>query len=256
MSNQIIKWVIENNHILNLQIKNIEYLNRYGLYQYKVTYPNQEDRFDGHGISTNEEEALAAAIGECLERYFVYSHQLKSSNGCAFHTNKNLAIENAKKEILERNSIQEAFEQKSFVSIPYSSSLINQLFADHLGVNLYKTAESFYLCKLTGPQYKYPFCNTFGHSVLPEKAIYECLLNLNQLAFGENFDHIEEKNLSTTKFVQQLKSSIHIPTGNESSTRSLNVDCQITNKLRINGIDIPGHFAHANSPEASPLIAI
>ena len=72
-------------------------------FDYKVNIKIKNKNFVGRGTNISQQDAFESAIGEALERCAINFNEIKSSNGCAFHTNLKSAITNANNEILERH---------------------------------------------------------------------------------------------------------------------------------------------------------
>lgn len=69
-----------------------------------------EAKARGYGTARGKSQAFLAALGEGLERYFFQQQQrYRTSNGFASHTDPEKALENAKRELIERDAFLRAY---------------------------------------------------------------------------------------------------------------------------------------------------
>ncbi len=105
--NQFKKWIFKTaqNNLQDFKITTLSWAkdNHLPLYDFEVLVKINSLEFQGRGTDENQDLALCKAVSEAYERYCVSILGLKNSNGCSAHLNIDLAIENAKKELIERD---------------------------------------------------------------------------------------------------------------------------------------------------------
>lgn len=105
--NRLVNEVLKMGHKIGLQIKELQWPKLLGMPIHDVTvkfslYGNDAA---GRGMSTDSfDDALVKGIGECIERVAWSKQKFDTSNGFAFHTQEDLAKNNAFKEVIERDA--------------------------------------------------------------------------------------------------------------------------------------------------------
>jgi hypothetical protein len=102
----VTEWAIDYADELNLRVKVFNWTSRWapGYFDCQVSIDALGSTFIGRSTSVSETMSLTKAISEAVERSAVVSNGLVTSSGVAAHTQRDLAIENALFEIIERDS--------------------------------------------------------------------------------------------------------------------------------------------------------
>lgn len=149
-------------------------------FDYKVNISIQDKKYEGRGINLSQKSAINAAIGEALERYAISYNSLGSSNGCAFHTDLNIATANAQNEIIERHYVMlftlGYWNQEKIIKSQYPQEikgLIDILESKKIEFDFYSlhssNSSSVILCQANGLKADEPFGLIFGSSSTTSK---------------------------------------------------------------------------------------
>jgi hypothetical protein len=173
---ELINWAIDHfNKNLEIIEQRWNIFEKQPYFDYKVNISIQENIYEGRGINLSQKNALNAAIGEAIERYAISYNNLGSSNGCAFHTDLNIAIANAQNEILERHFVmlftlgywnQEKIDKSRYPQ--EINILIEALKSKGIKFDFYllqsSSSSSVILCQANGIEANKPFGLIFGSS--------------------------------------------------------------------------------------------
>ena len=98
-------WIFNSAHAGKISINQLGWPARLKIvvYDYMVQVRVGDEDFIGHGSDAEPDLAIVKATAEAFERYCVTISKLTNSNGCAVHTDKKLADENALLELVERD---------------------------------------------------------------------------------------------------------------------------------------------------------
>ena len=100
------QWIIDNADALKLKVERLHWIKDWfpGYSDYWVSAIINNESFEGRGIDSDDEQAFLKAFSELVERIFCFYNGI-NSNGVAAHYNKNSAILNARKELIERDAV-------------------------------------------------------------------------------------------------------------------------------------------------------
>lgn len=145
-------------------------------YDYRTLLRINEIEYVGRGISGSQKQAITSSIAEAIERYALDFNERKySSSGCAIHLNKEMAVINSRRELLERHFVMLFSlgycneDMVSPVEIPVKvNRLIDQLKQKKIEVTFYNlfssTDEFVMLCLISGLNSSPSFGAVFGAS--------------------------------------------------------------------------------------------
>jgi|GEM_PF-6747339 hypothetical protein len=191
----LIASLFEKRETFSLQVANYTWPESHGfnLFDFSAKGVFQGIELDGRGTSTVRGDALLTALMELLERIVFLSNNLRSSNGIAAHFSKDLANENAKKELIERQVYLLTW------LAPLSFKLLSAKQRSTLGFSFEKEVDSFekansvhfeffYLASLfdhhvfatlvSGRNCRHPFgaCFGLGASKNPSEALFSSFI--------------------------------------------------------------------------------
>lgn len=97
-------WCLENTSKLNIKTVKLNWVKDFlpDYYDFKVMIEINGFTYEGFGSDKSQDLALTKAIAESIERSLLRG-SIRSSNGIALHTEKTLAQENARQELIERD---------------------------------------------------------------------------------------------------------------------------------------------------------
>jgi hypothetical protein len=145
-------------------------------YDYRTLIKINGIGYEGRGVSSSQQQALTSSIAEAIERFSLKDHQnAYSSNGCAIHTNEELASLNSRLELIERHYVMLftlGYCNRYLygrLEIPTKiNGLIDLLNNKSIGVifyNLYSSDSEFVvLCQMSGLNVTPSFGVAFGAS--------------------------------------------------------------------------------------------
>ena len=220
------QWIIDNADTLKLKVERLHWINDWfpGYSDYWVSAIINNESFEGRGIDSDDEQAFLKAFSELVERIFCFYNGI-NSNGVAAHYNKNAAILNARKELIERDAVLcHHLTDTPFVPIeneqvqPNFMYLKDQLIEKGIEIKLAQTKSSVKnlkvaICVAKGGKH---FASFFGFGcdynihMAQEKAMQECLTNVIALINGchdiENLSikDFSEKSITTSRDHRQV----------------------------------------------------
>jgi hypothetical protein len=173
-------------------------------FDYKIIININNFKYEGRGVNSSQSKAIAAALGECIERFALTYTSKNNSSGLALHSVLDIAKKNSQREILERHYVMlftlgycnEEVIQSS--EIPQRVNiLIERLRKNKISVKFYKLystiQETVILAEVSGLNSSMPFGLLFGASCKEtlaeaiEASLREMLPNL--MAFLNNNLH-------------------------------------------------------------------
>ncbi|MBI2519943.1 MAG: YcaO-like family protein [Bdellovibrio sp.] len=212
-------WISVNAETLKLQVERMRWVDDWfpGYFDFAVSAQVDGQIFTGRGIAGDEDTAFLKALSEMVERVYCFYHKI-GSNGVAAHPDRDQAILNAKKELIERDAVL----CHTLTNTPFFHFLAHDLkeyhfIMDHLstkGVSL-KLAQAH----SSVPDLSVVICTTSGEGIPGQlfgfgcdhdlqraslKAIFECMLN--SVAILEGHDKLPP--LRMTEF---LEMKVHGP---------------------------------------------
>jgi hypothetical protein len=97
-------WILDNSHLLNLKIEQMSWTQDWfpEYSDFRITFLDKD--LEGRGVGKNRGTAFLKAFSELVERSVCSYHKI-NSNGVAAHYDRSKAIDNARKELIERDAI-------------------------------------------------------------------------------------------------------------------------------------------------------
>lgn len=173
----VLKWCLDNTKKFNFTIKEIQSTPKFlpGYHDYLVKIFFNNETFYGRGIDSHETTALVKAFAELFERIVMFDSEFPNSNGIACHTDIKKAQENAKREMIERDSffchylnrISFKKEIKIFsTKIKESIHQLEKVYKSDTNVYLMDNSLGYYnvLCLAKGHRCQHPFSYILGAS--------------------------------------------------------------------------------------------
>ena len=204
------QWIIDNADTLKLKVERLHWINDWfpGYSDYWVSAIINNESFEGRGIDSDDEQAFLKAFSELVERIFCFYNGI-NSNGVAAHYNKNAAILNARKELIERDAVL-CHHLTDIPFIPIENEQVqknfeflrNQLIEKGIEIKLAQAKSSVKNLKVTVcvAQGGKHFASFFGFGcdynihAAQEKAMQECLTNVIALISGHHdIEHLSIK---------------------------------------------------------------
>jgi hypothetical protein len=199
-------WILNNVHSLNLKIERMEWVQdwfpKYN--DFKITLP--DNLLSGRGVDADEDSALLKAFAELVERSVCLDYQIHS-NGVAVHHDLSLAIENARKELIERDAIlchhltgKPYFIDQKPRRFAELKSLLFDLGLDLAFAEAISAVEGIrvVLCRISGRE-KFGSFWGFGSETELDKAFehafFESMVNVSSFLYGRYKPTLNSQNL-------------------------------------------------------------
>ncbi len=156
-------------------------------YDFRTIIKIDNVEYEGRGVSKSQRQSLTSSVAEAIERFAIGINKNKySSNGCAIHSLREIAILNSRRELIERHYVMLfslGYFNGNIIStndIPLEiNDLINNLENKNIEVVFYKLiskmCESVVLCQISGLNSESAFGVTFGSSC--KSSTRECIEN-------------------------------------------------------------------------------
>ena len=205
--------------VLKLQIDRMRWVDDWfpGHYDFSLSAQVDCQTFIGRGIADDEDTAFLKAFSEIVERVYCYYHKV-GSNGVAVHSDREQAILNARKELIERDAVL----CHTLTSTPFFQAVAHELneyhsVSDQLakkGASLklsqaYSSVSdlSILICTVSGggiPGQLFGFGCDSDQKNAALKAIFECMINTVAILDGHD-------KLSPLRMVEFLAMKAHGP---------------------------------------------
>ena len=198
MDNQKLNnWILDHAHTLDIKIERMEWIKEWfpEYYDFNVKACFEGNIIEGRGIDKDQDSALLKAFSELIER-IACKHLGIRSNGVAAHFNKNMARENAKKELIERDAILSHFltSEPFFLKevFPWMNEFEKRLLSIGLEVSFgeaYSSVSDCHVvaCKVLGREKFGAFWgygNDYDLSKAYHHAALECMVNVSAYLYG------------------------------------------------------------------------
>lgn len=182
----------------------------------------------GRAMDQNAEMALNKAIAEAIERATCVHNGLTKSTGVAAHPNRKIAIENARRELIERIAFDIHFSQgKPFKKIEARTAEAQRaaLAFETLGIQysffeLVSPPEFTVICAVAfGEKYQRPFGGLYGFGCHEDRlqaersALFESLRNAAYYTRDENIQSLsvaEFQRIASPKAFDRLRLALNI----------------------------------------------
>lgn len=201
------KWFLDHASKLDLKIGKGEWISKWcpGHFDFKAEISINESTFIGRGVDSNMDIAFSKACVEAMERAVCFEHNLRSS-GVAGHFDRDLAKENAKNELIERDAFLchylskypfELFKPIQNESIDYDN-IINRLAKSGIEIKFLKTTSanlkiSLCLAVLDNGGAIIGLAASEAVQQATEKSFFECLINTVSYLDGNSTDAISSE---------------------------------------------------------------
>lgn len=204
-------WMLDNMSSLRLTMNELKWpeISKIDIFDFSSTIMIDGKLYEGRGLSRSKEDAISKSVVEAIERFYCFDNDIQS-NGVAAHPIREIAYENAKLELIERDNFLIHYLMKSKGKLSkIDESLAN--YTDFLSFHKVKIKFEMRDCSL-GDEFVYFFWASkdrrnfigLGCSHDPvaaqRKAIHEALTNLTAFLFNGYFPSFGLHDFSTIKY--------------------------------------------------------
>lgn len=194
-------WFFRNSDNLNLRVRLFSHdaLMSLGIFDIEVEIEVNQKKYWGRGTSRSKDISLIKGCCEAVERFFLHKNKYANSNGMAVHANKDLAVQSATCELIERDLFLCRFLTGTpFPKVDIADNFLletqKNLKRKRVGLNFYSMGTlnriSGYLCAIDGLDCDEPFGYILGTAAgdinaAMESAFMEAYRNYANYQAGE-----------------------------------------------------------------------